>query len=316
MRSKQSKRNTDRPADTAAPARDRPRAKKRRANLLLAMVILAGVSLLLYPTVSNYVNVRHQSRVVSNYESDVAKLTQEDYTPILEAAKAYNALLADNPDRFLQTDEEAAEYRALLNATGSGIMGFILIDKIGVKLPIYHGTDDSVLQVGAGHLEGTSLPVGGVGTHCAISGHSGLPSAKLFTDIDQLEVGDQFSLYILNEVLVYEVDQILVVDPTDLSALDIDPNEDYCTLITCTPYGINSHRLMVRGVRVPGDDTVQYEMEQIATPTDRTVDYDAVPALVVIAALLLAIILLTAGLRRSGRRKRKDEFERSAKRRP
>lgn len=280
------------------------------------MVILAGVSLLLYPTVSNYVNVRHQSRVVSNYESDVAKLTQEDYTPILEAAKAYNALLADNPDRFLQTDEEAAEYRALLNATGSGIMGFILIDKIGVKLPIYHGTDDSVLQVGAGHLEGTSLPVGGVGTHCAISGHSGLPSAKLFTDIDQLEVGDQFSLYILNEVLVYEVDQILVVDPTDLSALDIDPNEDYCTLITCTPYGINSHRLMVRGVRVPGDDTVQYEMEQIATPTDRTVDYDAVPALVVIAALLLAIILLTAGLRRSGRRKRKDEFERSAKRRP
>ncbi len=166
--------------------------KKLLPNLLLAAVFLAGLTLLLYPTISNYVNERHQSHVVSTYESDLAQLPQEDYGPMLQAAEAYNAELAKNPDRFLQTEEDDAKYQAQLNPTQNGIMGFVEIDAIRVKLPIYHGTDESVLQVGVGHIEGTSLPVGGTGTHSAISGHRGLPSAMLFTDWTSSRLGTRF----------------------------------------------------------------------------------------------------------------------------
>ncbi len=270
--------------------------KKLLPNLLLAAVFLAGLTLLLYPTISNYVNERHQSHVVSTYESDLAQLPQEDYGSMLQAAEAYNAELAKNPDRFLQTDEDDAKYQAQLNPTQNGIMGFVEIDAIRVKLPIYHGTDESVLQVGVGHIEGTSLPVGGTGTHSAISGHRGLPSAMLFTDLDKLKVGDTFRIHTLDRVLTYRIDQILVVEPSDLTALEIDPAQDYCTLVTCTPYGINSHRLMLRGVRT------QNAAEPAATvpvSTEEPEAYASTAALVAIGILILAAILLTRSLIRS-----------------
>ena len=268
---------------------------KRQSNILLAIVFLAGLALLLYPMISNYVNTRHQSHAVASYEKSVAKLKPEDYTPILQAARDYNATLAENKDRFLQTDEEAAVYQTLLNPTGNGIMGYIEIEKIGVKLPIYHGTDESVLQVGAGHVEGTSLPIGGLGTHSAISGHRGLPSATLFTDLDQLEVGDGFVIHTLDQVLTYQIDQIVVVVPSDMSALEIDPAKDYCTLITCTPYGVNSPRLMLRGVRV---ETIAEQPEQQQLTVTEQTPYDATAGLIVIAILALALILILRSFRR------------------
>lgn len=275
--------------------------KKLLPNILLASVFLIGLALLLYPAISNYVNTRHQSHAVASYEKDVLKLKPEDYTPILQAAQAYNATLLDNPDRFLQTDEEAAVYQALLNPTNSGIMGYVEISKIGVKLPIYHGTDESVLQVGAGHVEGTSLPVGGAGTHCAISGHRGLPSAMLFTDLDKLVVGDTFAIHVLDQVLTYQVDQIQVVEPSDLSTLEIDPAKDYCTLITCTPYGVNSHRLMLRGLRI--ENAAEQTPADVGTPTTEQTPYDATTGMIVIGILaLVVIILIRSASQRRGER--------------
>lgn len=274
--------------------------KKLLPNILLASVFLIGLALLLYPAISNYVNTRHQSHAVASYENDMAKLAPEDYTPILQAAQAYNAALLDKPDRFLQTDEEAATYQSLLNPTNNGIMGYVEISKIGVKLPIYHGTDESVLQVGAGHVEGTSLPVGGAGTHCAISGHRGLPSAMLFTDLDKLAVGDAFAIHVLDQVLTYQVDQILVVKPSELDALEIDPAKDYCTLITCTPYGVNSHRLMLRGLRV--ENAAEQAPAEVSAPTAVQTPYDVTPGLIVIGILALVVILLVRSASR-----RRDE---------
>ena len=275
--------------------------KKLLPNILLASVFLIGLALLLYPAISNYVNTRHQSHAVASYEKDVLKLKPEDYTPILQAAQDYNTTLLDNPDRFLQTEEEAAVYQALLNPTNSGIMGYVEISKIGVKLPIYHGTDESVLQVGAGHVEGTSLPVGGAGTHCAISGHRGLPSAMLFTDLDKLVVGDTFAIHVLDQVLTYQVDQILVVEPSDLSTLEIDPAKDYCTLITCTPYGVNSHRLMLRGLRI--ENATEQAPADAGTPTTVQMPYDATAGMIVIGILaLVVIILIRSASQRRGER--------------
>ena len=276
--------------------------KKLLPNLMLVFVFLAGLTLLLYPTVSNYINTIHQSRVVSSYEADVAKHQAQDYMPIRDAAMEYNAALAANPNRFLQTDDEQIAYNALLNPFDNGIMGYVEIDKIGVKLPIYHGTDDSVLQVGTGHVVGTSLPTGGAGTHCAISGHSGLPSAMLFTNLDQLVVGDEFSLHVLDEVLTYRVDQILVVKPYDLTTLEIDPAQDYCTLVTCTPYGINSHRLMVRGVRTQ-TETPASDTEIIETEVEQSEPYAFAPAILSILFLLILILLLLLWEKKTRRKK-------------
>ena len=277
--------------------------KKLLPNILLVSVFLIGLALLLYPAISNYVNTRHQSHAVASYEDDLAKLAPEDYTPILQAAQAYNAALLDKPDRFLQTDEEAAIYQSLLDPTSNGIMGYVEIEKIGVKLPIYHGTDESVLQVGAGHVKGTSLPVGGIGTHCAISGHRGLPSAMLFTDLDQLVVGDTFVLHVLDQTLTYQIDQILVVKPSDLDALEIDPTKDYCTLITCTPYGVNSHRLMLRGIRT--ENAAQQPTTAATAPLAEQTPYDATAGLIVIAILALVLVLL---IRSIGRKKASDSI--------
>ncbi len=223
--------------------------KSKTVTILLAIGFTLGLSLLLYPTVSNYWNSLHQSKAVTEYNSIVASMSRQDYDQVFAEAEAYNQELLQHADRFDADGWTDDNYESMLSINGSDVMGTLEIPKIGVKLPIYHGISDAVLQDGVGHIEGSSLPIGGESTHCALSGHTGLPSAKLLTDLDQMEIGDLFYLYVCGKTLVYEVDQILVVEPNDMESLAITPGEDYVTLITCTPYGVNSHRLLVRGTR-------------------------------------------------------------------
>ena len=226
---------------------------KKKSSFVTAILIaalLAGALLLLYPTISDYWNSLHQSRAIASYAEQVADLDDNMYEQLWADARAYNETLGSSTSRFVMTDEQKKVYDALLNIAGNGVMGYIEISKIKCNLPIYHGTDESVLQIAIGHVQGSSLPVGGAGTHCVLSGHRGLPRAKLFTDIDQLTEGDVFLLRVLDETLTYEVDQIRTVLPDELDDLAIEEGKDYCTLVTCTPYGINSHRLLVRGHRV------------------------------------------------------------------
>lgn len=218
-------------------------------TVLTVLLIVAGIGLLSYPSVSNWWNQRHQSHAIAGYTEAIEGMSAEDYAAYLSEAQAYNEYLRNAVGRFCPTEEESEWYRSLLNITGDGIMAYIEIPKIDVKLPIYHGTEETVLQVAVGHLEGSSLPIGGPGTHTALSGHRGLPSAKLFTQLDKLEVGDKFYISVLGENHEYTIDNIDVVLPEDMSGLEIEEGKDYCTLITCTPYGVNSHRLLVRGIR-------------------------------------------------------------------
>lgn len=227
---------------------------KRKANnittVILILMLIAGLSLLLYPTVSNYWNSFHSSRAISTYAEDVANLNEDQYEEIWSAAWEYNRELVGRSTNFALSDAQKEEYEKLLDVSGTGIMGYVEIPDLGVSLPVYHGTGEAVLQVAAGHLEWSSLPVGGESSHCVISGHRGLPSAKLFTDLDKLREGDVFMLRVLDEVLTYEVDKISIVEPSQVSELQIVEGEDLCTLVTCTPYGINTHRLLVRGHRI------------------------------------------------------------------
>lgn len=221
--------------------------KKHAKTFIMPLIFLVGLGLLVYPSFSDYWNSFHQSQAIMSYSEAVSDMNEEDYDKILESAKKYNENHEINWD-FTEADKAA--YNAELNFNNDGIMGYIEIPKINVKLSIFHGTDEAILQTSIGHLEETSLPVGGLGTHTVLSGHRGLPSAKLFSDLDQLREGDIFTIHVLNETFTYEVDQIRVVEPTDLSTLTIDPEKDLCTLVTCTPYGINTHRLLVRGHRI------------------------------------------------------------------
>ena len=227
---------------------------KKKGNhlitILLVLIFLLGLSLLLYPAVSDYWNSKHQTRAIAVYSEEVSGLDEDQYQALWEAAAAYNASLLERDNAYLLTEEQKAAYEQLLNVSGLGIMGYIEIPSIDCSLPIYHGTEESVLQIAIGHLEWTSLPVGGESTHCVLSGHRGLPSAKLFTNLDKLQEGDVFLLRVLDKVLTYEVDQILIVEPQETGALRIVEGEDLCTLVTCTPYGINTHRLLVRGHRI------------------------------------------------------------------
>jgi sortase A len=225
--------------------------KIRLTDVLVGLVLLLGLSLLLYPSVSAWWNQRFQLHVISNYVEDVESMSEDDYTAVLKEAQAYNKALLTKTDRWTMTDEEIEEYNNTLNPFEIGVIGYLQIPKIDVALPIYHGTDESVLQIGVGHLAGSSLPVGGESTHAVLSGHRGMPSSTLFTNLDKMEVGDTFLVKVLGETLTYEVDQIKVVEPDDVSELKIVEGEDLCTLVTCTPYGINSHRLLVRGHRIP-----------------------------------------------------------------
>lgn len=226
--------------------------KKHWKSFIMPTIFLIGLGLVLYPSLSDYWNSFHQSQAIMSYSESVSKMSDDEYDEILKKAEEYNQKLTSM--NWNMSDEEKAEYESELNFNNDGSMGYIDIPKINVKLTIYHGTDDSVLQTSIGHLEGTSLPVGGLGTHSVLSGHRGLPSAKLFSDLDKLREGDTFTVHVLNETLTYEVDQIRVVDPTDFTDLTIDPNQDYMTLVTCTPYGVNTQRLLVRGHRIANAD--------------------------------------------------------------
>ena len=230
--------------------------KKKNLNIKLIVLFLAGLSLLLYPFVSNEWNTYRQSKLISTYEQVIEEKQEEiDYTAEWDRAHAFNQALLPSilPDSFAiaaASDEPDEEYMACLNLAGDGTMGYVEIPKIDIKIPIYHTVSDEVLQMAAGHLEGSSLPVGGSDTHTVISAHRGLPSAALFTDLDRLEEGDHFLFYILDEILCYEVDQITIVEPEETEALAVEPGKDFATLLTCTPYGVNSHRMLVRGHRV------------------------------------------------------------------
>lgn len=270
--------------------------KKNRGNsmttLFLVLMLFAGLSLLLYPTVSNYWNSLHQSRAIAAYVEQVAQIDNETFDQLREQARAYNRTLVGKAYRYDMTRQEREEYLGLLNVSGNGIIGYIEIPDIHCELPIYHGTDADALQIGVGHIEGSSLPVGGESTHCAISGHRGLPSAKLFSDLDKLTVGDRFILRVLDDTLTYEVDQIHTVLPGEMDELEIVEGEDYCTLVTCTPYGINTHRLLVRGCRV--ENSTDKEPDRVATDETRTEPLGKISILlpVLVFAILLMLLLV------------------------
>ena len=265
--------------------------KKSKDNFLtneLVFILIIGLSLLLYPTVSDYWNSFHQSEAVAGYVQKVQDMGQDKKDKMLADAKAYNQTLAKGvmPDLNLSNAEKSV-YNKTLDATGTGIMAYVDIPKINTTLPIYHGRDDAILQVAVGHIPGTSLPVGGKGTHAVISGHRGLPSAKLFTDIDRLVDGDTFMIQVLDETLTYEVDQILTVLPDDVSALAIDPNQDYVTLVTCTPYGVNSHRLLVRGHRIPN----KIKNARVISEASRVEPLLVAPILAIFIFILLLLVI-------------------------
>lgn len=272
--------------------------KKNLTNILLVLILLAGAAILLYPTFSDYWNSFHQSRAIASYSDAVSNLNEADYERIWQDAVAYNAEMAGKSIPYTLSEEEWAAYEAQLNFAGNGIMGYIEIPKISVSLPIYHGTSESVLQVAAGHIESSSLPVGGISTHCIVSGHRGLPSAKLFTDLDQLSEGDYFQLKILNEVLTYEVDQIRIVLPSEMDTLGIIQGQDHCTLVTCTPYGINSHRLLVRGKRIANP-------EEAAHITSDAIRIDPVLVAPAAAAPMLIAMALWLIINPGGKKKKK-----------
>lgn len=272
--------------------------KNRLTTIILVAVLLVGLSLLLYPSFSEYWNSFHQSRAIMGYMESVSQMDTEDYDQIMASARAYNESLYTGAKRWFLNEEAKQKYESELAVSADGAMGFITIDKIHVKLPIYHGTAESVLQTSIGHIDWTSLPVGGENSHCVLSGHRGLPSAKLFSDLDKLVEGDVFSISVLNETLSYQVDQIRVVEPEDISDLQIEEGKDYCTLVTCTPYGINSHRLLVRGHRV---DNPQGDAKVVADAM--VIDKIYVVPFVGVPILLILLILLLFSTGKHARRR-------------
>ncbi|MCL2772551.1 MAG: class C sortase [Oscillospiraceae bacterium] len=277
--------------------------KKFIVGASLVVLFIAGLSVLLYPAVSDYINSQSQSRVISQFNAELVKLSETDYSGIIDKAKAYNESLLNNPDRFMPTDADLKEYHSILDFSGTGVIGTVEIPEIKVKLPIYLGTDDSVLQVGIGHLAGSSLPIGGPGTHSVLCGHRGLPSSTLLTNADQLKLGDTFTLKILNETLTYQVDNIVIVLPEDMSALAIDPSKDYCTLSTCTPYGINDHRLLIRGIRIFPDDTQSPKLSSIFADASRA---GTMTGYLISAAPVILVSLIYTLVRNITSKKRKE----------
>lgn len=269
---------------------------RRIIKIFAVLMLLAGLSLLLYPTVSNYFQTVKHRRAIFNYLESVEELSDEDYTEILRKAEEYNKRLVTEPLPVMNlTVEQLAEYNSLLDITGTGLMGYIRINKADVYLPVYHGTSESVLQVGAGHIEGTSLPIGGESTHSMISGHRGLPSAMLFTNLDKLQEGDRFTINILYEAYTYEVYEIETVLPEEVHSLGIERGKDRCTLVTCTPYGVNTHRLLIRGRRV----TVPVaEEEMLVQSGAKMIDMVYLIAIVDVPVLILTVILSATAYRR------------------
>lgn len=268
--------------------------KKHLSTILLVLIFIIGLCILLYPAVSDYWNAQVQSRAIVDYEAALQNLTQEDYTAYFEEADKYNAAIAELNYPLMYHDElDAREdltlYEDILNINGNGIFGYINIDKIGVHLPVYHGTSDAVLNVAVGHIEGTSVPAGGPSTHTVLSAHRGLPSAKLFTDLDEMEIGDVFTITVLDRVLTYEVHEIQIVLPNEVDSLYVQDGEDLCTLVTCTPYGINTHRLLVHAHRI---ETAEPKPE-IYVPADAyLIDSLIVTPIVAIPMLLVLLVVL------------------------
>lgn len=278
--------------------------KGKWSTVLLIVILIAGLSLLLYPSFADYWNSFTQSRAIASYVDMITDLNQEDYSHIWQEAVAYNRSLLDRDVTFVQTDAQAQQYTKLLNLADSGIMGYVEIPSIDVQLAIYHGTEEGILQTAVGHLDWTSLPTGGESTHCVLSGHRGLPSARLFTDLDKLAVGDYFMLNILDEVLTYEVDQIRIVEPYDTQELLIREGKDLCTLVTCTPYGVNSHRLLVRGHRV---DNMEKAQDVRLTADAMVIEKMVVVPFVLAPILLLMLIVLLISTRKKRNRRKDNE---------
>lgn len=272
--------------------------KKDFSTIALIIVFFVGVSVLLYPTVSDYWNSLHQSQAIATYADSVENMDEQDYEKLWDAAVSYNQKLFQSGHGLGLKDEEKEEYNELLDVSGTGIMSYIEIPKIKCSLPVYHGTDEGVLQIAVGHIEGSSLPVGGLNTHCVLSGHRGLPSAKLFSNLDKLEEGDIFMIRTLDQTLTYEVDQIRIVLPDEVDDLKVEEGKDLCTLVTCTPYGINTHRLLVRGHRVAN----QEEAEAVRVTADAMlVDNRIVAMCIAVPVLVLLLIYVAFGGRRRKR---------------
>jgi sortase A len=274
--------------------------KGKLFNIILVLMLLAGLALMLYPIVSDYYNSYLQSRIIVDYANQVNQMEEALHREQLEAARIYNESLAENRSQTPLSDEQREIYNAMLSTTDEGIMAYVEIPSISVTLPIAHGTSEQTLQRYVGHLEWSSLPIGGENTHCVISGHRGLPSAELFTNIDHLAVGDRFSIHVLGDKLDYIVDNIAVVEPYDYSLLTIQDDKDYVTLVTCTPYGINSHRLLVRGIRVEGTETPELNL----TINNETSDVDLMVLIPLVLAVLVVIVfavLLIDSSKRKGK---------------
>lgn len=286
--------------------------KRIIATILIILLFLAGLGIVLYPYVSEYVNAKHASRVVVNYDDTVKEITPEDFSQYFEVAEEYNERLRQNPNPFSE-DCRTEGYETALNVDGSGMMGYLEIPKISVKLPFYHGTSGAVLNEAVGHLEGSSLPVGGESTHVVLSAHRGLPSAKLFTDLPELGEGDIFILNVLDRKMTYQVDQILTVLPTELEALEVEDGQDYVTLMTCTPYGINTHRLLVRGHRIenlPEEEVKSIpvvHVERELTTQEKIQKY--IPFAVMGVAVLFLIALLMPSKKDEHRSKESGEAD-------
>lgn len=289
--------------------------KKFFKNLILILIFLAGLSLLLYPYIANEWNTYRQSKLMTTYEEAVESINEEtpiDYSSEFARANAYNESLVPYilPDSFAiaaASEEPDEEYMACLNLTGDGMMGYVQIPKIDVKIPIYHTVSTEVLEKAAGHLEGSSLPVGGADTHAVISAHRGLPSAALFTDLDKLKEGDHFLISVLDEVLCYEVDQVSVVEPSETEALKVEPGKDLATLLTCTPYGVNSHRLLVRGHRV---EYVEEEVMKEDVPLIETSLHTNYLLWVVVGLAITAVfIIVLSVVDKRRRRKMNDQMK-------
>lgn len=265
--------------------------RKHISTIFIILIFLVGLGFISYPTVSNLWNQAHQSRAIATYSKQVEKLDDSENKKMLKAARKYNKSLLKKSDHWKLSKKDKKKYESLLDVSGTGIMGYIEVPKIDCSLPIYHGTDEGALQIAIGHLEGSSLPVGGKSTHCVLSGHRGLPSARLFTDLDQMEEGDIFILNILGRKLAYEVDQIRVVLPEEMSDLEIEEGKDLCTLVTCTPYGINTHRLLVRGHRVKYVETKVQEQKEVSKSKTgiRPVIAGAVAGVVVLFIIIFAV---------------------------
>lgn len=285
-----------------------PKKKKSgsASTIILVAIFFIGLSVLLYPTVSDFWNEKRQSQAIINYDDLIVDLTPEDYTELFSKADIYNQKIRNMSFPFLNHKNIADEYNSTLDVNGDGMMGYITIEKIKVQLPIYHGTSDKVLNSAVGHVEGSSLPVGGESTHSVLSAHRGLPSAKLFTNLDKVEVGDVFTIRILDRTITYQVDQILIVLPHETEALNLVPGEDYCTLVTCTPYGINTHRMLVRGTRIEN-----IEPDRVINVITEAYQIDPLIVTPAVAAPMLGVLLVVLLIKSSKGTKKKKESKKT-----